>query len=155
RSLAFPVDHAPTKGHWSRTMRKRLICLATGAVASLALLIALTAAPVGAAQPGPDQGLVGTWYWETSKYVSAGDYSTLIKTTRTLTLRADGTFSFVQVSYVEGYVSSTKVEKANGTFTQQANTLRYTTSDGKMGTVSYQLKGNNGLLLDGALFYKK
>jgi hypothetical protein len=134
--------------------RRRLISLGIGAIASVVLAFALTSAPLGAAQPGPDPKLVGTWYWETSKYVSAGDYSTLIKTTRTVTLRADGTYSFVQVSIIEGYTSSKKVLTSSGTFTQQANTLTYTDMNGKMGTVSYQLKGNNGLVLDGVLFYR-
>src|SRR5437867_239354 len=112
----------------------RNLSTGAGAAASLLLLALISmSTPVAAAQPGPDPKLVGTWYWETSKYISAGEYSTLIKTTRTIVIRADGTYSFVQVGIVEGKTSSQNVLKHSGTFTQQGNTLAFTTTDGQKG----------------------
>src|SRR5262249_36100592 len=114
-------------------------------------VLALAAAaptPAPAAQP-QQQGLVGRWYWEYTTYVSAGDYSMLIRSTKTLILRADGTFEYV----VTGTNTATQVYR--GTYTQQGNRLVFTDASGQSVTFAFELRGNNGLVVGGTLFERR
>jgi hypothetical protein len=108
----------------------------------------------------PSQGdpleprLTGVWYWETSKYVSASEYSTLIKTTRTIRINADGTFAGVEESIVVGNSESTQVRRRAGSVTRKGDALVFSCTNGETYTARYSLSGSNGLWLDGVLYQR-
>jgi hypothetical protein len=123
----------------------------------LALLICSTAVGVIGGGAGcafaQDQALppqlVGTWYWETSTYVSAGDYTTLIQSTRTIRINADGTFTCVEIG------THTRRRMYRGWLTRNGNLLTARDAQGRTLTLRFALRGNNGLLLDGVLYEKR
>ena len=73
----------------------------------------------------------------------------LIKSTRTLTLRSDGTFTYVEAG------TNTGARVYHGTYTQQGSTLTFTDPSGRTLTLRYELRGNNGLVLGGVLFQRQ
>lgn len=109
--------------------------------AAVSLALASTAAV--SAQPGLAQRLVGTWYWEKTTYVSAGDYSMLIKASGTLTLRGDGTFRYVEAG------THTGVRVYEGQYAVSGDMILARDSQGRTLNLRYQILGSNGLILGG------
>jgi hypothetical protein len=105
---------------------------------------AATAQPAQAS--GLDARLVGTWYWETSVYVP--EYG-LIKSTSTVKIRADGTFT------VREDGTQTGVRIYQGRVVQQGNSLIATTDSGQMYTFRFKLSGSNGLWIGKRLYERK
>jgi hypothetical protein len=93
-----------------------------------------------------DRRLVGTWYWETSTYLS--DYG-LIKSTSTVTIAADNTFRVRE----EG--TRTGVQTYAGRVVQEGNSLIATTDSGQTHTYRFALSGSNGLWLGNRLYERR
>jgi hypothetical protein len=137
-------SRTPRRGPGSPTASGALLLCSL--VAALFLLSAGTASAQPEALPAQ---LAGTWYWETSTYVGAGDYTTLIKSTRTIRIGADGTFTCVESG------THTGTRRYQGWLTRQGNLLIARDAQGRTLTVRFELRGNNGLLLNGVLYERR
>jgi hypothetical protein len=125
-------------------------------VAALALLAPLSARADCRPPDDLDPGLVGSWHWETSSYVSTGDFATLIKTTRDVTIDANGDFSYRQVSSIDGDVArQPEVVEVSGHVVQEGNVLIATSDRGQRQRFRFRLVGDNGLEINGVLFEKQ
>jgi hypothetical protein len=95
---------------------------------------------------GLDRRLVGTWYWETSVYLSE---TGPIKSSSTLEITADGTFRLREEGTHNG------VRTYQGTVVQRGDSLVATTDDGQTSTYRFALSGSNGLRIGNRLYEKK
>ena len=144
-----------TTPRFGRPARLLVPALAAVLVAGLALLTSRPAF-AGGGDESLDPGLVGSWHWETSSYVGTGDFATLIKTTRDITITADGDFSYRQVSTIDGDVErEPEIVEVQGHVVQEGDVLIATSDRGETKRFRFRLVGNNGLEINGVLYEKQ
>jgi len=112
----------------------------------LAIVGGLAGCSSSSGAAGLDRRLVGTWYWETSVYLSE---TGPIKSSSTLQIAADGTFTLREEGTHNG------VRTYQGKVVQRGDSLVATTDDGQTNTYRFALSGSNGLRIGNRLYEKK